>query len=109
VEQLPLTTRPPASPNRSAGMRPATSSTAPSARDTSACRICLGPVEVLSLKPANLSVEEAAAVPMVGSPPCSRVWAAAAAARQALVPGQLRAASLARQSPASSTPITGRG
>jgi len=56
------------------------------------------PVEVLSLKPANLSFEEAAAVPMAGSPPCSRVWTAAAP--QALVPGQLRAASRARQSPA---------
>lgn len=34
-------------------------------------------MKVLSLKPANLSFEEAAAVPMAGSPPCSRVWAAA--------------------------------
>jgi NADPH:quinone reductase-like Zn-dependent oxidoreductase len=55
------------------------------------------PVKVLSLKPANLSFEEAAAVPMAGSPPCTRVWAAAAP--QALVAGQLRAAPLARKSP----------
>jgi NADPH:quinone reductase-like Zn-dependent oxidoreductase len=54
------------------------------------------PVKVQSLKPANLSFEEAAAVPMAGSPPWSRVWAAVAP--HALVVGQLRAASLARQS-----------
>jgi NADPH:quinone reductase-like Zn-dependent oxidoreductase len=58
--------------------------------DTAALPNVSVPVEVLSLKPANLSFEEAAAVPMAGSPPCSRVWAgpaAAPASARALVVG----------------------